>query len=347
MYTCSLHIVALPYYEVGDSLGDFFAEANGRAMTLRPEPTNDYDAKAIQAFDWQGRHVGYVASHDLLEAWQSLRGSGRHSLRGKICDLNVEHKCIVFECKVETISDALNLYPESPFMEWHYSGPVMKPTKEMVKLEYMMDEISERLDEYDSWTVEECDDFMKLGGRFCEVTKYDLSGDMADYRCRLILRILGLKDEKLKPLVEELEMAYGRTGRESHEGDVLSYWMKVLSDPAVNRTLLKKRHNYDIDVVRQELQQFPESMYEEWLDNREHFVSKLLYMHIPRTVLWQLVSGIAFVELTTAEMISINSAGKASKGQDEPSRDVHVNVNIGTAADVVAEGGKKIVKNNY
>ena len=345
MYTCSLHIVALPYYEVGECLGDFFAEAEGRAMTLRPEPTNDYDARAIQAFDWQGRHVGYVASADLLEAWQALRGSGRHSLRGKICDLNAEHKCIGFECKVETIGDVPNLYPESPFLEWHYSGPVMKPTKEMVKLDYMMDEIGERLDEHDSWTTDDRDDFMKLGGRFCEVTKYDLSGDMADYRRRLILRILALKDTDLMPLVEELKMAYGRAGRESHEGDVLNYWMTVLSDSAVTRTLLKNRHKYDIDVVRQELQQFPESMYEEWLDNREHFVSKLLYMHIPRTVLWQLVSGIAFVGLSAAELISISSAQKASEGQGEPSRDVHVNVNIGTAADVVAEGGTKIVRN--
>ena len=345
MYTCSLHIVALPYYDVGDCLGDFFAEAVGRAMTLRPEPTNDCDARAIQAFDWQGRHVGYVASHDLLEAWRALRGSGRHSLRGKVSDLNVEHKCVVFECKVETIGDDATLYPESPFLEWHYSGPVMKPTKEMVKLEYMTDEISERLDEHDSWTAEERDDFMKLGGRFCEVTKYDLSGDMADYRCRLILRMLALKDENLTPLVEELKMACGRAGRESHEGDVLSYWMKVLSDSSVTRTLLKNRRKYDVDVVRRELQQFPESMYEEWLDNREHFVAKLLYMHIPRTTLWQLVSGIAFVEITTAEMISVSCVEKASRIQDEPSRDVHVNVNIGSAADVVADGGKKIIRN--
>lgn len=347
MFICSLHIVALPYYEVGGCLGDFFAEADGRAMTLRPEPTNDCDARAIQAFDWQGRHVGYVASPDLLEAWQALRGSGRHSLRGKICDVNVEHKCIVFECRVETIGDVPSLYPERPFLEWHYSGPVMKPTKEMVKLEYMMDEICERLDEHDGWAIDEREDFIKLGGRFCEVTKYDLSGDMADYRRRLILRLLALKDADLMPLAEELEMAYGRAGRESHEGDVLNYWMRVLSDSAVIRTLIRNRHKYDIDMVRQELQLFPESMYEEWLDNREYFVSKLLYMHIPRTVLWQLVSGIAFVELSVAETVSIGSTQKVSERQGEPSGDVHVNVNIGTAADVVGEGGKKFVKNSY
>jgi len=59
---------------------------------------------------------------------------------------------------------------------------------------------------------------------------------------------------------------------------------------------LAYRHEYDVDKVRRELEAFPESMFEEWLENREQFVTKLLYMHIPREVLWQLVSGIAFVE---------------------------------------------------
>ena len=80
MQNCKLHIVALPYCEVGECLGEFMAEAEGRAMTVRPDEGNEYDAMAIRAYDWQGRHVGYVAAHDLLEAWQMLRGSGRRSL---------------------------------------------------------------------------------------------------------------------------------------------------------------------------------------------------------------------------------------------------------------------------
>ena len=57
MLTSILRIVALPYYEAGGCLGEFLAEAQGRSMTLRPEPTNDFDANAIRAYDWQGRHV--------------------------------------------------------------------------------------------------------------------------------------------------------------------------------------------------------------------------------------------------------------------------------------------------
>ena len=85
-------------------------------MTLRPEPKNIVDALAIRAYDWQGRHVGYVASHDLQEAWQTLHGSGRHSLRGRVCEVNAEHKCVVFECQVETLGDVEDLYPSAPYL---------------------------------------------------------------------------------------------------------------------------------------------------------------------------------------------------------------------------------------
>ena len=119
----------------------------------------------------------------------------------------------------------------------------------------------------------------------------------------------------------------------------------MLSDAKAIKALLKNRHKYDIDKVREELMQFPEAMYEEWLENREHFVAKLLYMHIPRKVLWQLISGIAFVELTTAEMIPLNPVQKEPKEKTSHQGDVNINVSIGQAGDVVAEGGMKTVNN--
>ena len=296
MLTSRLHIVALPYYEAGECLSEFLAEAQGRAMTLRPEPTNEFDANAIRAYDWQGRHVGYVASHDLQEAWQTLHGSGRHSLRGRVCEVNAEHKCVVFECQVETLGDVEDLYPSAPYLEWTYNGPVLKPTQEMVTLEYMMDEISERLDEYESWDDAERDDFLMLAMRFSTLSKYDLSGEMSDYRRRLCLRLMDTGNDVFLSLIEELKMAYGRTGRESHGGDVLDYWMRVFSEPKAIKSLLVHRQEYNIEKIQEQLENFPELMYQEWLENRERFVAKLLYMHIPRQVLWQLVSGIAFCE---------------------------------------------------
>lgn len=313
MQTCKLHIVALPYYEVGENLSAFYAEALGRGMTLRPDPTNGHDVNAIRAYDWQGRHVGFVAGHDLERAWKALRGSGRRSLRGHIVEKTEEHKCVVFECQVEAMADDVDLYHSAAFLSWTYSGPLLKPTDEMVKLEFMQEELTERLDEYERWSPTERDDFMLLAERFCELSKLDLSGDMDAYRRRLYLRLLALKDKGFRELTEDLRMAFGRTGRESHGGRVLDYWMGVLKSIDTVRQLLEQRHEYDAGQVRRQLEAFPEGMYQVWLENRGRFVSRLLYLHVPRTVLWQFVSGIAFCE-------AVSSLEKSSHERQESHR---------------------------
>ena len=310
MQSCKIHIVALPYYDVGGCLDDFLAKAQGRAMTLRPDPANDFDMCAVCAYDWQGRHVGYVASHDLKEAWQTIRGSGRKSLRGHVVEVNGEHKCLLFECHVETLGEADDLYPTASYQEWMYTVPVLKATQELVTLDYMMDEISERLDEYEEWSDEDWEDFETLTARFCQLSRYDLSGEMSDFRRRLCLRLMGIDGIRFGGLAEELKMAFGRTGREVNGGEVLSYWMRIISEPKTIKPLMVCRHEYDADKLRRELERFPESMFELWLENRERFVAKLLYMHIPRRVLWQLVSGIAFYE-------AVRSLEQVQKGEQE------------------------------
>lgn len=306
MQSSKIHIVALPYYEVGGCLGEFLAEAQGRAMTLRPDPANDFDVHAVCAYDWQGRHVGYVASHDLKETWQTLRGSGRKSLRGHVVEVNAEHKCLLFECHVETLAEVGDLYSTASYQEWTYTGPVLKDTQELVTLDYMMDEIIERLDEREGWSNEDFENFERLTLRFCQMSRYDLSGEMSDYRHRLCIRLKNIDDSRFCGLVEELMMAFGRTGREVHGGEVLNYWMHIISEPKTIKPLLACRHEYDVEKVGRELEAFPESMFELWKESREHFVAKLLYMHIPRRVLWQLVSGIAFYEAVKAREQSEN-----------------------------------------
>ena len=74
-----------------------------------------------------------------------------------------------------------------------------------------------------------------------------------------------------------------------------------------------------LEKVHEQLLAFPEAMYEEWLENRERFVTKLLYMHIPREVLWRFISGIAFYEAMTARNKAISEEKKQTETCDEES----------------------------
>ena len=294
-----LHIVALPYYEVGACLDEFMSEAIGRAMTLKPEPTNPVDANAIRAYDWQGRHIGYVASCNLELAWQLLRGSGRPSLRGSAVAVNKEHKCVTFCCEVETVGEEQDIYPQGPFTEWIYTGPLLKPTEVMTTLEYMPEELWARLDERPTWDDCKREDFLALLERFCTLSQYDISGDMEDYRRRLYLRLMETDDEALHGLADELRMSIGRMGRSLKGGDILNYWLDVLSSPRTVSALLPISKNYDVEEVRSQLENFPEELYDIWLHDRGQFIQKVRYLHIQSEVLWRLVSGIAFVEIMT------------------------------------------------
>lgn len=311
------------------------AQALGRSMTLRPERTNVVDVNAVRAYDWQGRHVGYASAVDQGEVRQALRGSGRHSLRGRVVEVNEEHKYVVFECSVETVGEVEDLYPNVCYLDWTYTGPVLNPTSQMLTLEYMMDEIDERLDEYAEWSDGEKDDFIQLALSFCALSRYDLSAEMCDYRRRLCLRLMDIADAALMPLVDELKMAFGRTGRDLHGGDVMNYWMHVLSDLSIVRSLLVHHQDYDLDAIHNQLMQFPEAMYEVWIEDKEHFVTKLLYMHIPREVLWRFVSGIAFYETMKVRCNVCEEQSNGKQSVEDASSPVFLNKDKGQKIDLI------------
>lgn len=309
-----LHIVGLPYSDVGIDLDEFFDKIGDDArLTLRPEPNNPVDALAIRAYDTTGRHVGYVAQCDKPLAWSLLRLLGRKSLRGRAAEVNREHRCVTFECEAEPVTTILSIYPKEEFTAWAYSGPLIPTTDEMGRLEYMMDEIADRLEADEVRTAKERETFMALVERFCETSKFDISGDMSDYRRRLARQ---LQEHDMAELSRRLKREDGHAGRESIGGEVLDYWIRVLTEPSVTRGMLESRRRYDRRAIVEELEGFPQGLYTTWCEAPELFVSRALYMHIPREVLWRLVSGIVFAELTKGEECPMRN----DDGTDYPQR---------------------------
>lgn len=355
MDVVQLHIVGFPHRkDLEGHVDEFLVEAPGHAMTLRPQRGNDHDKQAIRAFDWLGRFVGYVSQKDLPTAWGALRCSGCESLRGMIASTNIEHPCAVFECKVTEYDGPIaTLYPQQPFLDWQYSGPILNLPEELDNLEYMMDEIHDRLAELTEWGDDDLQYFVKLLERFAQCSKYDISGEMNDYRRRLIVKLRDTDIDELEEVIEQLEMAFGRSGREAMSGDVLRFWMRQMQSAETTRQLMVHRREYDVATIIHELEQFPESMFYVWQENRELFVSKVLYMHIPRRVLWRLISGIAFYEAMSArneldaeaEMMESPVYLKTAKGQKIDM--IRVLNALYEQGRFYGKGGSKLTKKDY
>lgn len=338
MKPLQLHIVGFPYCkDIVGHVSEFLADAPDHCMTLRPQRNNEVDSHAIRAYDWEGRHVGYVSSVELGQAWGALQVSGRRSLRGKITSTNIEHPCAIFECEVpETYAPATDLYPQKPFLEWKYSGPVLDFPEELDALDYMMDEIDDRLYEQNDWREDDLRNFTLLLERFAHASIYDISCEIDDYRRRLLLRLYETKREELQEMADELNRISARTGRETSGGCVVDFWTRVVSSKDMRRCLMVHCHQYDAERIEDELKLFPDCLYYEWLRDREHFVSKLFYHHIPREVLWHFVSGIAFTEMRRA----IDQA-KQAKEKDEASRKAVNVIMTGANASYIEQNTKE------
>ena len=87
-----------------------------------------------------------------------------------------------------------DLYPQKIFLDWKYTGPVLDIPEEFDNLVYMRDEIIDRLTERDEWDDEAQAHFISLVKRFSAYLKYDISGEMSDYRKHLIEMLTDIGD---------------------------------------------------------------------------------------------------------------------------------------------------------
>ena len=382
-----LHIVALPYldlkpwFEASDTerIAAFYDEAMGRTFTFRVSEANNVDVKAVIAYDWKGRRVGYVKDNERMMALAMMSHSGRKSLRGRVAVVNAEHKCLTVEVQSDWDGKQFEMGLDETFLKWHYSGPMMKETEEMESLCFMMDEIDERLEEMELWTETDWADFHDLMENFCRVTKLDISAEMINYRKQLTRK---LEEKGMKELAFKVELENGHAGSGSKAGDVKDYWLHLLTSQGKGSRLYAEREKYCVADIENELKEFPDNLYNTWVNKSDQFVSKAYYMHIPKQVLWGFLSGIAFVEMMrggnqvasvtieeekdhfTEEVINtyqfdtkkmdivrnvLDKVGwkKQSARLAEWMRENSTSlVNIEQAQDVIAKGGVKNVNNN-
>lgn len=299
MSILNLKIVGLPHSkDLEGQVDKFLAEANGRCVKLWPHHGNDNDKHAIRVYDWLDRCIGYVASSDLPYAWWALHCCGKSTIKGTITLTDLEHHSLSFESFVEGYDgQKADLYPQQPFLDWKYSGPELSLPDELDHLLYMMTDIDERLDEYSKWTESDAADFQRVVENFAHRSIFDISSDMQAYRERLAARIENLELNSADRLVGKLRRASAHTGRETSNGKVYDFWMKLISDREAQKHLMVNHSHYDAEQLESELKQFPEAMYEDWLQYRSLFVSRMYYQRIPRVAIWRFISGIAFVEM--------------------------------------------------
>lgn len=296
MSTFQLRIVGLPYHEIAGCIEVFMGEALGKDVTLRAEHDNPVDPFAVVVYDWRGRQIGYVRSSQRGVAHEAFACVKRERLRTKIVETDTAHKSLLVERFVKDFNGKGAL-PLVDFSAWHYTGELLKRSRELKRLEAVADDIDDLLDAWPQWSDAEHEEFTCMVKQFCALSLLDISREMTQRRQAVAERIetLGVEVEaEMLPSLERLGSVIG--GQIGSEAMTLERWLSMVADEEATKRLFSQVANDDVSKVIASLETFPAGLYRVWQNDRQHFLSRLYYASVPRCQLWQFLSGIVFVE---------------------------------------------------
>jgi len=330
-----IDVVGLVHMDLRDCWKEYVSGAVGRLLTLQPEPENLKDPYAVRVREGS-KNIGYVAVTDLDVVHQALHGSNLQRLRGVVVKSNPEPPVLNVECEVEAIAWDYEPFDSRVYEGWKYDGLPLMPRK----LEMMQDLTADLTDFLEAG--ESAKTILKLGEQFVEMNPYDLSREMTRARYR-IERLLSVREEsELKGLAERLSREKGMIMSYANREKVARYLFLELPKRLQQRGLEGSHYTYSnrLDELQAQLQAFPHHLYDKFLCDPVDFLREVYYNHVPRRLLFPLLSGIVLMILKGR--VRIERWGR--EGDKEPIREIESRREISLSGKVKQDDIKASIK---
>jgi hypothetical protein len=290
-----IDVVGLSHWDVRDRWKEYAAEAVGKQLTFVPEPENVKDPYAVRAREGS-LHIGYVAVSDLDMFYQALKGSGKKRLRGTVVESFPEPALLNVECEVDSVDWDYEPFSDKPYENWHYEGIPLMPQK-LLKLQDLADDLTDELE------APVCDAsrerVLGLTKQLVETNPFDLSREMTRTRYRIERLLSQREDPELRELTTKLRQQKGLLMSHETRDEVARYLFIELPTKLRQKGFERSHYTYDnrLDQLEALLRSFPFQLYDKFQNDPVDFLREVYYNHVPRHLLFQLLSGIILMIL--------------------------------------------------
>ena len=304
MKTIHFVVNSLTHY-LKDRTADFLTHALGTELTLMPDPENLMDPYAVMVFAGVER-IGFVAHTYVEQVWQGLADK-EDQLTAVVSKVDMEGLFLVAKAEVE-LKHQGTLYDPAPYLAWHYDGPVIMDDAQR-NLLFVSKRLHTLLTCGKPWNAaasEVMQTFMQLHER-------DISGEMNRLRIELTHLLIEADAEDTRKAARELDNVNSWLVSTKNRQNVVRFLTETLPQ---SEECTHKLGDSTTDLLRveEQLEQFPERLYDEFKHRPEIFVRKVYYRNIPREVVRRLFSGIALMVRSGRVEVRLQTAdaGKTS-----------------------------------
>ncbi len=286
-------VVGLFHWDVRDYWKEYATEAVGKKLTLQPQPENVKDRYAIRARE-KAMHIGYVAVSDQEMVYQAMKGSGGWRLRGVVVESNPDPPVLTVEADVEKVDWDYCPFDDSPYEGWHYDGISLLPQK----LEKLGDLTTDLIDELEAGDAN-YDTLRKMTAQLLKTSLYDVSREMTRNRYRIERLLSVQEDEQLRESAVSLRLQKGWLMSHDYRDKVARYLFIELPTKLRQKGFEQSHYTYDnrLDQLEALLHSFPFQLYDKFQNDPVDFLREVYYNHVPRHLLFQLLSGIILMIL--------------------------------------------------
>ncbi len=307
-----IDVVGLSHWDVRERWKEYAAEAVGKQLTFVPEPENVKDPYAVRAREGS-LHIGYVAVSDLDMFYQALKGSGKKRLRGTVVESFPEPALLIVECEVDGVDWDYDPFSDKPYENWHYEGISLMPQK-LQKLQDLADDLTDELEAPVSDSTRKR--VLGLTKQLVETNPFDMSREMTRTRYRIERLLSEREDPELRELTTKLHQQKGLLMSHDSRNKVARYLFIELPTKLRQKGFEQSHYTYDnrLDQLEALLHSFPFQLYDKFQNDPVDFLREVYYNHVPRHLLFQLLSGIILMILKGR----VNVLKWGRKGDTEP-----------------------------
>ena len=311
-----MDVVALSHNDLRTYYKEYAREAVGRELVLQPQPENVKDPYAVKVREGNV-HVGYVSVPDLDLVYGALAGSGKKRLRGKVVEAFPDPPLLKVEVAVERMDWAYEPYDNKVYEGWRYDGISLMPRK----LEQLADLVADLEDGLESGEMG-VDELLKGVKALLKTNLYDASREMSRSRHKLERLLASHEDKRLRDAAVKLRQQKGMLMRHEVRDEVARYLFVQLPEELQGKGLEGSHYTYDnrLDELEVQLRAFPFQLYDKFLSDPVDFLREVYYNHVPRRVLFPLLSGIVLMILKGR--VSIARWGR--EGDTKPIKEMHL-----------------------
>ena len=291
-----IKLVGLQYYLSIEQRKEFFKTGNNTSILIKPDKENLKDRTALEAFDEDWNKIANVSMQDKYIVWMVIFNSAEKYVNAHVERIDTDKNYLYVSIDDIDLSNIERQFTNKKFENLHISCPML-PHPESVACVHLA--FLQAKNKLENIIIGKTEDKRKIYTNikyFIENYYSDISIDADIERQTLIDLLKRTNDPDYEFFIDKLNYIGTHKGSIITKAQKFGDWMMRVEKSNMDKLVKLKYDDLFVEKVKMELSEFPNDLYDLYLQRPNDFLSNVYYSCLSREVIAMLFSGIIFID---------------------------------------------------